>query len=139
VLIVDSLGLHLFGLVGVGALDGWEPAVRGGLTVMLVLTASAHFASRREELIAMVPRRLPAPARWSVPPASSSWRSPPACSSPRAHRSQQRPCASCSSPCSLPTSRAARARLTLGGRPVSRLPVRAAIQAVFVAAAVVGI
>ncbi|HSH23122.1 MAG TPA: hypothetical protein VK975_03585 [Acidimicrobiales bacterium] len=33
-LIVDSLGLHLVCLVGVGALDGWEPAVRGGLTVM---------------------------------------------------------------------------------------------------------
>ncbi len=61
VLVLGSLGLRAVGLAGVDALDGWQPALRGGLTLMLVLTASAHFAGRRAELIAMVPRKLPAP------------------------------------------------------------------------------
>lgn len=62
VLIACSLGLRLVGAAGVDALDGWQPAIRAGLSSMLLLTASAHFASRRAELIAMVPDRLPAPA-----------------------------------------------------------------------------
>jgi len=62
VLVATSVGLRLAGLAGVGALNGWQPALRGGLAAMLVLAASAHFLSRRSELIATVPRRLPAPA-----------------------------------------------------------------------------
>lgn len=136
-LIVDSLGLHLVGLVGVGALDGWEPAVRGGLTVMLVLTASAHFASRREELIAMVPRRLPDPA--ALVSAASVLELAVAAGLLFPESAPLSAAALCVLLVAMfPANvRAARARLTLGGRPVSRLPVRAAIQAVFVAAAVV--
>lgn len=44
-------------LVGLDLTD----AVRGGLAAMLLLTASAHFGSRRRDLIAMVPPRLPRP------------------------------------------------------------------------------
>jgi uncharacterized membrane protein len=54
------LVLWLAGLLGIDALDGWQPALRGGLAVMFVLTGVAHFsAKRRDSLIAMVPRRLP--------------------------------------------------------------------------------
>jgi uncharacterized membrane protein len=52
--------LRLAGLLGIDVLDGWQPALRGGLAVMFVLTGVAHFsAKRRDSLIAMVPRRLP--------------------------------------------------------------------------------
>ncbi|MGH3848115.1 MAG: hypothetical protein ACRDRT_00115 [Pseudonocardiaceae bacterium] len=54
VLVLASLGLRLIGFAGVGALDAWQPALRAGLAAMLVLTASAHFASRRAELIAFI-------------------------------------------------------------------------------------
>lgn len=63
-LFVLTLGfavLRGLGLAGVEALDGWQPALRGALAAMLLLTASAHFGSRRRDLIAMVPSRLPRP------------------------------------------------------------------------------
>lgn len=54
------LVLRLAGLLGIDALDGWQPALRGGLALMFVLTGVAHFsAKRRDSLIAMVPPRLP--------------------------------------------------------------------------------
>jgi len=54
------LVLRLAGLLGIDALDGWQPALRGGLALMFLLTGVAHFsAKRRDSLIAMVPPRLP--------------------------------------------------------------------------------
>lgn len=58
--------IPLFVLTGVTAAlaaVGLEPtgALRGGLAAMLALTASAHFGSRRRDLVAMVPPRLPRP------------------------------------------------------------------------------
>ncbi len=61
VLTIAFAGLRGLGFAGVDALDGWQPALRGALTAMLLLTASAHFGSRRRDLIAMVPSRLPRP------------------------------------------------------------------------------
>ncbi|GAB2924531.1 DoxX family protein [Streptomyces mayteni] len=52
--------LRLLGLVGVDALDAWQPAVRGGLALMFLVTGLAHFVPpKRGELVAMVPPRLP--------------------------------------------------------------------------------
>lgn len=61
VLIVGFALLRGIGVAGVDAMDGWQPALRGGLAAMLLLTASAHFGSRRRDLVAMVPPRLPRP------------------------------------------------------------------------------
>ena len=61
VLTIAFAALRGLGLAGVEALDGWQPALRGALAAMLLLTASAHFGSRRQDLVAMVPRRLPRP------------------------------------------------------------------------------
>lgn len=61
-LIVLTIGFAFLwgaGLGGVEALNGWQPALRGGLAAMLLLTASAHVGSRRRDLVAMVPPRLP--------------------------------------------------------------------------------
>jgi len=59
-LIGGWLVLRMAGLLGVVALDGWQPALRGGLALMFVLTGVAHFsAKRRDSLIAMVPPGLP--------------------------------------------------------------------------------
>jgi uncharacterized membrane protein len=63
-LFVLTLGfavLRGLGLAGVDALDGWQPSLRGALAAMLLLTSSAHFGSRRKDLVAMVPTRLPRP------------------------------------------------------------------------------
>ncbi len=63
-LLVLTIGfgvLRGLGFAGVDTLDGWQPALRGAVATMLVLTASAHFGSRRRDLVAMVPPRLPRP------------------------------------------------------------------------------
>ncbi|MFH8369567.1 DoxX family protein [Streptomyces sp. NPDC018031] len=61
-LVAGFTGARLTGLAGVDALDGWHPALRVGLALMFLFTASAHFQGRlRRELIGMVPPRLPRP------------------------------------------------------------------------------
>ncbi len=61
-LLITTAAARLAGLAGVTALDGWHPALRVGLATMFVLTGLAHFGlGRRQDLIAMVPPRLPRP------------------------------------------------------------------------------
>lgn len=61
-LVAGSLLARIAGLAGVGALDGWQPALRVGLALMFLLTGYAHFAPKmRGDLIAMVPPALPRP------------------------------------------------------------------------------
>jgi len=65
VLIVVAALARLAGLLNAWDwLDSWPHAVRLGLAAMFALTAAAHFIQpRRDQLIAMVPPRLPnAPA-----------------------------------------------------------------------------
>ena len=60
-LIVGTLITRLTGFAGVDALDGWQPALYGGIRLRFVLTGVAHFVpSMRSGMIAMVPPRLPA-------------------------------------------------------------------------------
>ena len=64
VLIVLFGSLLLFraaGALGVGALDSWVAAARGGLGAMLLLTAAARFTRMKEDLVRMVPAWVPAP------------------------------------------------------------------------------
>ncbi len=59
VLVASLLTLRLLGLA-LPAFADWPTDARYALALMLVLTASAHFAaSSRQELIQMVPSRLP--------------------------------------------------------------------------------
>lgn len=54
--------LRLLGLAGLDALDSWQPALRGGLALMFVITGVVHFVpSWRRDMIAMVPPALPRP------------------------------------------------------------------------------
>ena len=62
VLVGATLATRALGAVAVEGLDTWTDAIRVGLAVMLVLTASAHFGSRRRDLVRMVPPQLPRPA-----------------------------------------------------------------------------
>jgi uncharacterized membrane protein len=136
-LIAGFLVTRLVGLLGVHALDGWQPALRCGLALMLLLTASAHFASkRRSDLIAMVPPSLPRPdllvsitgalelvgAIGLLVPATA----------PLAAG-----CLAVLMLAMFPANiSAAKRRLTLAGRPVTPIGVRTLLQAAFVAAAV---
>lgn len=139
VLLIGSLGLRLLGVAGVGALDGWQPALRGGLALMLVLTGTAHFGSRRAELIAMVPRRLPAPAALVTVTGVLELAIAAALLFPAAAPAAAVVLGGLLVVMFPANVRAARARLTLGGKKVSPLGPRAAIQAAFLAAAVAAV
>ncbi|MEU5855471.1 DoxX family membrane protein [Nocardiopsis dassonvillei] len=58
---VTALLLAL-GAAGVRPLRSWPLALRGGIAAMFALTGVSHFVGMREDLIAMVPPALPAPA-----------------------------------------------------------------------------
>src|SRR6516225_4296294 len=61
VLLISTLLLRLIGAAGVSPLNSWAWCLRGGLAVMFLLTASAHWGKRRRDLIAMVPGVFPRP------------------------------------------------------------------------------
>ncbi|WBC13964.1 DoxX family membrane protein [Micromonospora sp. WMMA1998] len=134
-LLTGAAVARIVGLLGVDALDGWHPALRVGLALMLVLTGTAHFASRRADLIAMVPPALPRPdllvtltgvlelggAVALLPPATARWAAAGLALLMLAM---------------FPANvSAARRRLTLAGRPVTPLATRTALQLAFVATA----
>ena len=135
VLAVGVLVARAVGAVGVDALDGWQPALRVGLAAMLLVTASAHWGSRRADLVAMVPPRFPRPGllvtvtgllelaaaaglliRGTAPWAALGLVALFVALFPA-------------------NVSAARRRLTLDGRPVTPLPARTAMQVAFISAA----
>ena len=62
VLLASTLVLRAIGAIaGVTLLDSWIICLRGGLASMFLLTASAHWGSRRPDLIRMVPPAFPRP------------------------------------------------------------------------------
>jgi uncharacterized membrane protein len=61
VLVISVLLLRAIGAAGVGLLNSWIWCLRGGLALMFLLTASAHWGKQRGDLIAMVPRVFPRP------------------------------------------------------------------------------
>ncbi|MGH3433636.1 MAG: DoxX family protein [Thermocrispum sp.] len=56
-----SMLVHLAGRQRADRLRTWPVALRCGLAAMFVLTGVAHFVGMRAELVAMVPPALPAP------------------------------------------------------------------------------
>lgn len=61
VMVAGILIARLVGLVW-PALDEWRIATRVGLAVMFVFTGLAHFGRTRDDLVRMVPPRLPNPS-----------------------------------------------------------------------------
>jgi uncharacterized membrane protein len=62
VMLVAILVARCAGALGIGSLDSWHAATRVGLAIMFALTASAHFNRMRSDLIRMVPPWVPNPA-----------------------------------------------------------------------------
>jgi len=137
VLVISTLVLRGIGAAGVGLLNSWTGCLRGGLALMFLFTASAHWGKRRGDLIAMVPRVFSSPERMvsttgvfeilgavgllipAIAPVAAA-------------------CLAMLLIALFPANiRAAREGLTLGGRPATALPLRMILQVVFVFAAVV--
>jgi len=61
-LLLGSIAARSIGWLGVGYVNSWTAAIAVGLAAMFTLTGFAHFApALRRDLIAIVPPRLPAP------------------------------------------------------------------------------
>src|SRR5215467_363603 len=137
VLVIATLLLRGTGAVGVALFNHWIGCLRGGLAVMFLFTASAHWGKQRGDLIAMVPRVFPRPELMVsatgvleilgavgllIPPIA-----PVAAA-----------CLAVLLISLFPANmRAARERLTIGGRPATALPMRTLLQLVFIAAVLV--
>ncbi len=62
-LLLGSLAARVVGWLGVDFVDSWPRAIAVGLAAMFLLTGVAHFVQPlRGDMIAIVPPRLPAPA-----------------------------------------------------------------------------
>ena len=137
VLVIATLLFRAIGAAGVALLTNWTWCVRGGLAVMFFLTASAHWGKRRADLVAMVPRAFRRPdlmvsatgvfeilgaAGLLIPaimPIASA-------------------CLALLLIALFPANiRAARERLTIGGRPATALPLRTFLQLLFLTAVLV--
>jgi uncharacterized membrane protein len=61
VLIAGILAFRGIGAFGIDALASWPAATRYGLALMLFFTASAHFTRMKEDLVRMTPPWVPRP------------------------------------------------------------------------------
>ncbi|MDQ1472944.1 MAG: hypothetical protein QOJ99_4424 [Bryobacterales bacterium] len=137
VLVMSALLLKVIGVAGVDLLNSWTWCLRGGLALMFLFTASAHWGKQRGDLLAMVPSTFPHPdlivsttgvleilgAVGLLIPAIA----PVAAA-----------CLALLLISLFPANiRAAREGLTIGGRPATALPLRTLLQLVFIATVLV--
>lgn len=137
VLVIATLLLRIIGAAGVGLLNSWTWCLRGGLALMFLFTASAHWGKRRGDLIAMVPRVFRRPelmvsATGGFEILGAAGLFIPAVAPLAAA------CLAMLLIALFPANiRAAREGLTIGGRPTTALPLRTLLQLVFLAAVLV--
>jgi uncharacterized membrane protein len=136
VLAVSLVVARTTGASGVAALDGWQPSLRVALAAMLLVTASAHWGRRRADLIAMVPPALPRPDLLVTLTGLLELAGAVGLLYPPTAPYAGIGLALLFLALFPANVSAARRTLTIGGRPVTRLPQRTAIQVVFVCAAV---
>jgi len=137
VLVISTLLLKVIGVAGVDQLESWTWCLRGGLALMFLFTASAHWGKQRSDLVAMVPSAFPRPdlivsATGVLEILGAVGLLIPAIASVAAV------CLAMLLISLFPANiRAARERLTIGGRPATALPLRTLLQLVFIGAVLV--
>jgi uncharacterized membrane protein len=133
-LVVSFLLFWVLALFGWSYFDNWHSPLQGAVAVMLLLTASAHWGKRRPDLIRMIPAAIPKPD-WIV--TATGWLEIAGALGilfPATSRAASI-CLAVLLVTMFPANvRAARKRLTIGGRPTPKLLVRTLLQLVFLAA-----
>src|SRR5215469_1495962 len=137
VLVITTLLLKVIGVAGVALFNSWTGCLRGGLAVMFLFTASAHWGKRRGDLVAMVPRTFRRPdlmvsATGVLEILGAVGLLIPAIASVAAA------CLAMLLIALFPANiRAAREGLAFDGRPATALPLRTLLQLVFLFAVLV--
>ncbi|WP_301171788.1 DoxX family protein [Brevibacillus nitrificans] len=134
VLVGAFLLFKILGLIGLTYFEGWHTSLQGAVAVMLLLTASAHWGAKRPDLIRMVPPIFPKPD-WIVT-ATGLLEIAGAIGIlfPATSQATSIGLAVLLVAMFPANVRAAREHLTIGGRPVPKLPLRIVLQVVFLAA-----
>ncbi|MFE3447782.1 DoxX family protein [Nonomuraea sp. NPDC059194] len=136
-LIGGFVALRLLGLAGVDMLDGWQPALRGALALMFVVTGVPHFLpSWRRDFVAMIPAAFPRPALLVTITGVLELAGAAGLLLPPLAPYAAIGLALLMIAMFPANVSAARRGLTLAGKPVTPLPVRTALQVLFVAAAI---
>ena len=134
VLVVSFTVLRIAGALGLSMLDGWQPSLRVALTVMFFVTASAHWGKARADLIHMVPPVFPRPEVLVTLTGVLEILGAIGLALPATTRASSI-CLAVMLVLMFPANmHAARRGLTIRGRKATSLPLRAALQVVFIAA-----
>ena len=137
VLVIATLLLKGIGVAGVELFNSWTWCLRGGLALMFLFTAAAHWGKQRNDLVAMVPSAFPHPglivsATGVLEILGAVGLLIPATAPVAAA------CLAMLLIALFPANiRAARDGLTIGGRPATALPLRTLLQLLFLAAVLV--
>jgi uncharacterized membrane protein len=137
VLVISTLLLKVIGVAGMDLLNSWTWCLRGGLALMFLFTASAHWGKQRDDLVAMVPSAFRRPdlivsASGVLEILGAIGLLIPAIAPVAAA------CLAMLLISLFPANvRAARDGLTIGGKPATALPLRSLLQLVFIAAVLV--
>ncbi|WP_426445307.1 DoxX family protein [Paenibacillus sp. S-38] len=134
VLLSAFLLFKVLGLIGLSYFEGWHTPLQGAVAVMLMLTASAHWGSRRPDLIRMVPPAFPRPDRIVTLTGILEIAGAAGILFPAASKAASIGLAILLVAMFPANVRAAREQLTIGGRPVPKLMLRIVLQLIFVAA-----
>ena len=135
VLIVLGVALVLArvaGALGIRPLDSWPAAVRVGLAAMLLFTSAAHFNSLRHDLARMMPPALPAPMAMVYFTGLCEIAGAIGLLVPRTRRAAGWSLIVFFLAILPANIHAARAGLTLAGKPVTPVAVRVPVQALFI-------
>lgn len=131
VLIASFFLFQVVGLVGFLYFDDWQTSLQGAVAIMLLFSASAHWGKRRPDLIRMVPPVFPQPG-WIV--SVTGWLEIAGAIGiliPATSKAASIGLAMLLIAMFPANVRAAKERLTIGGRPVPNLFLRTALQLVF--------
>jgi uncharacterized membrane protein len=134
VLFGSTLLLRLAGTLGVRPLRTWRASARGGLVAMLLFTGASHYApSTRADLVRMVPPVFGNPGLWVTLTGVAELAGAVGLLVP-ATRRLAGICLVLLMIALFPANiRAARESLEIAGRPATPLPLRTAMQVLFVA------
>ena len=120
--------LRVTGAAGVRPLRNWRTCLRWALALMFLVTASGHWGSRRADLIAMVPPALPSPELLVTLTGILEIAGAAGLMIPRTSRLAAA-CLAVMLVAMFPANiYAARQGLSIGGRPVTALPLRTVVQ-----------
>lgn len=140
VVLVGSFLLFLgLGSVGVGTFASWQASLRFALLVMFLLGASAHFNRLRADLVRMVPAFLPRPALLVTISGILEIVGAIGLIVPATSRAAALGLVTLLIAMFPANIHASRAGVTLAGKPATPLPVRLAMQVIFIVAVVTSV